>query len=86
MRKNGAFRNQSRWDSLIESIALKYQFLNQGWVVWLTTNWWHYLLDDCENWNQFRCRMKGHPHGVVYYNPSGYEPDMSCKDCGDELG
>jgi hypothetical protein len=31
------------------------------------------------------CRMKGHPNGVGYYT-SGFEPDMTCKDCGEDLG
>jgi len=32
------------------------------------------------------CRMDGHKCGVVWYNPNGYEPDMTCKNCGDDLG
>jgi hypothetical protein len=31
------------------------------------------------------CRAKGHPCGVVW-NSSGLEPDMACKDCGEDLG
>lgn len=32
------------------------------------------------------CRLKGHPSGPIYYTgPSGTEPDMRCKDCGEEL-
>ena len=31
------------------------------------------------------CRYKGHPYGVVWYNPNGLEPDMHCKNCGDDL-
>lgn len=31
------------------------------------------------------CRFVGHP-GVVFYNTSGYEPDMRCKRCGEDLG
>jgi hypothetical protein len=34
----------------------------------------------------FVCRMKGHPNGIVFYNPMGDEPDYSCKDCGEEIG
>lgn len=30
------------------------------------------------------CRLKGHPRGPVWYS-NGLEPNMSCKDCGDEL-
>ena len=31
------------------------------------------------------CRAKGHPCGVWYYNPLNLEPDMRCKNCGDDL-
>ena len=54
--------------------------------------WWHYLLIDldtkgcCTKWEHIKCRMKGHPNGIVYINPGGYEPDTTCKDCGEELG
>ncbi len=40
----------------------------------------------------FICRMRGHSdktgkaYGVVFYNPNGYEPDMTCLNCGDDLG
>lgn len=37
------------------------------------------------SWVAFWCRLKTHPCGVIYYNPSGFEPDMHCQDCGDEL-
>lgn len=33
-----------------------------------------------------KCRLKGHPCGVVWFNPNGIEPDMHCKNCGDDLG
>jgi len=32
------------------------------------------------------CRWRGHPAGVFWYNPSGMEPDMRCKGCGEDLG
>ena len=53
---------------------------------WLKPSWWKYLLKDCTGWTNFVCRIKGHPYGVVYYNPSGLEPDMHCKNCGEDLG
>ena len=31
----------------------------------------------------FICRLRGHPNGPTWYS-SGFEPDMRCKDCGDE--
>lgn len=51
----------------------KYMFAPRAYddMSWLTVLW---------------CRYKGHPHGVVWYNASGNEPDMSCKNCGDDLG
>jgi hypothetical protein len=30
------------------------------------------------------CRLKNHPNGV-FWNSLGDEPDMTCKDCGDDL-
>ena len=32
------------------------------------------------------CRLRGHPAGVWWFNPSGLEPDMHCRNCGDDLG
>jgi hypothetical protein len=32
------------------------------------------------------CRIKGHKQGPIWHNVSGYEPDMSCRNCGDNLG
>ena len=31
------------------------------------------------------CRINRHSSGPVWYNSSGFEPDMTCKNCGDEL-
>ena len=31
------------------------------------------------------CRLRGHPKGIVYYNPNGLEPDYTCRNCGDGL-
>lgn len=33
-----------------------------------------------------RCRMNGHKCGVWWVNANGLEPDMTCKNCGDDLG
>ena len=69
-------------------------------TAWFTKDWWNFLLEK-ENgytlWNgkylsikrrvtfrKFCCRMRGHA-GVVWYS-SGYEPDMTCKFCDDDLG
>jgi len=31
------------------------------------------------------CRIRNHPCGVIWYNASGLEPDMRCKNCEDYL-
>lgn len=31
------------------------------------------------------CRARGHA-GVGWFNPNGYEPDMTCTRCGEDLG
>jgi len=51
--------------------------------------WWKYVFEKpCYGSSWLRsiwCRINKHPRGPVYYNPTGFEPDMTCKDCGDEL-
>ena len=34
----------------------------------------------------FICRWKGHPDGIIFYNPGGSEPNYHCKNCGEFLG
>ena len=58
---------------------------------WFTKGWWQYLLEPkCKDvsWlTAIWCRVRGHPAGVVWFTLSDrLEPDMSCKDCGDDLG
>jgi hypothetical protein len=53
---------------------------------WLTRRWWVYLLSGCRGWSHFRCRLRGHPSGVWWYTGAdAMEPDMHCRDCGDDL-
>lgn len=59
----------------------------------LTKGWWSYIfapVEDSEGFlyrlRVYRCRWLGHPYGVVWYNPQGLEPDMTCNNCGDDLG
>ena len=60
---------------------------------WVDPYWWRYLLATPEAdrgqlrdlFHAFKCRLKNHPDGPVWYNPSGLEPDYHCKNCGDEL-
>ncbi len=66
-------------------------------MYWFTRDWWKYLFAPVpanrygffgrlrDHWTSFWCRLRGHPYGVVWYS-SGYEPDMHCKNCGDDLG
>lgn len=62
---------------------------------WFTLGWWKYVFAHVETrYNDERfyrlrvylCRARGHPYGVVFYNPNGLEPDMTCKNCGEDLG
>ncbi len=61
---------------------------------WFTLPWYQYLFDFSYEWCGYTnfsdkvriliCRIKGHPNGPVWYC-HGLEPDMHCKDCGEEL-
>jgi hypothetical protein len=31
------------------------------------------------------CRWRGHKDGVIWTNITGLEPDMHCKNCGEDL-
>ena len=60
---------------------------------WFTLGWWKYLFQKRSNYygdvsmiKTIICRARNHPCGVVWYNPNGLEPDMHCKNCGDDLG
>jgi len=51
---------------------------------WFCLEWYEYLFKS-ESLLNLWCRLRGHPEGVVYYS-SGFEPDMRCKTCGEDLG
>ncbi len=63
---------------------------------WFTISWYNYLFEYVPIGHKYGkkfpslraiiCRAKGHPEGIVFYNPTGIEPDTSCKNCGDDLG
>lgn len=61
-----------------------------GWH-WFDRWWYKYLFakaDDptyCSWVHRLWCRMNGHPSGCWYYNANGFEPDYTCKECGDEI-
>jgi hypothetical protein len=63
----------------------------QLWFAPFSRDWWQYMMEPNHSGDRSRlavmwCRMRGHPHGVWWYNVGGYEPDMHCKTCGDNLG
>ena len=53
---------------------------------WFFPSWYKYLFSPWKGWRTVFCRAGGHKCGVVYVNPTGLEPDMSCKNCEDDLG
>lgn len=61
-------------------------------LCWFTKSWWDYLLEEPkgktlkDKWVRFWCRARIHPAGVWWYNPNRLEPDMRCKNCGEDLG
>jgi len=59
-------------------------------INWLSLDWWKYLLakpaEDTSLWTAFWCRVGNHKAGLTWFNPNGFEPDMTCKNCGDDLG
>lgn len=65
------------------------------WTSYFYPGFWQYVFEPVktryndERFYQLRvwwCRLRGHPSGIVFYNPSGYEPDYTCKGCGEDLG
>jgi hypothetical protein len=57
---------------------------------WFTKEWWKYLLQtpaEETSWvKAIVCRVQGHPYGITWYNLNTMEPDMHCRNCGDDLG
>ncbi len=57
---------------------------------WFTRTWYIYLFENLHGEllrtkiTKIICRIKQHPCGPIYYC-HGTEPDMRCKNCGDEL-
>lgn len=58
---------------------------------WFNVYWWQYLLEKPKDksytnwWVRFWCRASYHPCGVWYFS-HGNCRDMTCKNCGDDLG
>jgi hypothetical protein len=57
-----------------------------SWINWIDICWYRYLFQSPWTWRRVLCRIGGHRAGVVYYNAGGSEPDMHCKNCGEDLG
>jgi hypothetical protein len=51
---------------------------------WLSFSWYKYLGTSVSFLNLW-CRIRNHPHGVIW-DSTGLEPNMQCKDCGEDLG
>ena len=75
----------SWWKYLFESPMPIYRSEWRNSENWLECFWlvWGEIK---ESVIRFRCRARGHKCGVWWYTSNGYEPDMHCKDCGDNLG
>jgi hypothetical protein len=56
------------------------------WLRWLDWRVWYWACTDHTGWRNIFCRMRGHQAGVVWYDPTGSEPDMHCRNCDEDLG
>ena len=65
-----------------------HDFCTLAWVLCTTRDGRAYLFANNYDgrWQAVWCRLRNHPNGVVWYNAGGLDPDMTCKDCGDDLG
>jgi hypothetical protein len=48
--------------------------------------WYKYLFSKPFSFRKLFCRIRNHPCGVWWFNPSGNAPDLHCKNCDDDLG
>ena len=53
---------------------------------WFSIWWYKYLFKNNTGIRNIICRAKGHTYGVWWYNSHWLEPDMHCKNCGEDLG
>lgn len=59
---------------------------------WFNISWYKYLFKKRNGYSNIGwvktiiCRLKNHLYGVVWYNIDGLEPNMHCRNCGDDLG
>ena len=52
---------------------------------WLNIEWYKYLFKPWRGFKTLFCRFRGHGD-VIWFNSGGLEPDMRCKNCGEDLG
>lgn len=75
-----------------EGKEVKSKYLYASYWCWLVTRWfdleWYrFLFSKNFGVRNIVCRFRGHPHGVVWYSSGeALEPDMTCKNCGEDLG
>lgn len=78
--------NNTWWDTFHDK---HYKFFR-----WFNIWWWKYIFEKRTDYQKgyeisftkiIFCRIKNHPHGQIFYNSGGYEPDNHCVDCGDEI-
>ncbi len=57
-------------------------------IKWFIVDWYKYIFEKKNlSFRSVICRVRGHPCGVWYYTSSNkLEPDMTCRNCGDDLG
>ena len=53
---------------------------------WFNITWLKYIFKKPCSLRKIICRSKGHSDGVAWYHAAALEPDMHCKNCGDNLG
>ena len=57
-----------------------------GRLYWWVSERFPILNHFCAYLFRCQCRARNHPYGVAWYNAGGYEPDMRCQGCGENLG
>lgn len=86
------------WDKeqyCYECHMLQTKFGERAWTLFLSfiffwtknnRDWWKYVLSkNNRTLKSIICRIRNHPCGVTWFS-YGNEPDMHCKNCGDDLG
>jgi len=67
------------WSPLTDLYEMKWFIIN-------SKRWrWSWLWEETKP-ERILCRLRGHPKGMIYYNPGGFEPDGRCQTCGENIG